>query len=88
MLEKVDFTKMRQGAVQLNLANIITSLRFPLLIVVAILLYQEHYAARLAATWLVVVLILMDTLDGVVVGKVVGNKGRNPALERGIFEQI
>ena len=50
----------------LNIANIITILRFPLLIGVGVLLYQETNALRLAAVLLLIVLIFMDTLDGVV----------------------
>lgn len=50
----------------LNLANLITILRIPLLIGVGVLLYQENDALRLAAVLLIGVLIFMDTLDGVV----------------------
>lgn len=66
MLERADFQKAWQKALQINLANIITTLRFPLLILVVVLLYQERSTVRLTAASLVVVLILMDTLDGLV----------------------
>lgn len=51
---------------RLNLANMITILRLPLLSLVVLLLYQPIEDLRLLATPLLVLLILMDTLDGVV----------------------
>lgn len=50
----------------MNVANLITVLRFPLLVVVVLLLYFGGTAAQLLDAFLIVVLILMDTLDGVV----------------------
>jgi CDP-diacylglycerol--glycerol-3-phosphate 3-phosphatidyltransferase len=49
-----------------SIANTITILRFPLLAGVAVLLYQENDALRLATVFLVALLMFMDTLDGVV----------------------
>lgn len=48
------------------MANAITLARLPLLIVVVGLLYQPESSARFVAAGLIVLLILMDTLDGVV----------------------
>jgi CDP-diacylglycerol--glycerol-3-phosphate 3-phosphatidyltransferase len=48
------------------MANAITILRLPLLGIVVLLLYQEGTGPRLAASLLIALLILMDTLDGVV----------------------
>ena len=50
----------------MNFANLITILRFPLLVVVVLLLYFGGTVGRLIDALLIVVLILMDTLDGVV----------------------
>ncbi len=50
----------------MNLANLITILRFPLLIVVVILLYVGGATAQLIDVPLIVLLILMDSLDGIV----------------------
>lgn len=48
------------------MANVITLARLPLLALVVILLYQPNSGPRFAAAGLVILLILMDTLDGVV----------------------
>ena len=50
----------------INAANIITLLRFPLLIFVVWLLYEGGSAGRMAAVPLVALLIFMDSLDGIV----------------------
>jgi CDP-diacylglycerol--glycerol-3-phosphate 3-phosphatidyltransferase len=50
----------------MNVANLITILRFPLLVVVVLLLYFGGMAGQLIDAFLVVVLILMDSLDGIV----------------------
>lgn len=50
----------------INTANTITVLRFPLLILVVWLLYQGNSTGKAVAVGLTVLLILMDTLDGVV----------------------
>ncbi len=50
----------------MNIANLITTLRFPLLVVVVLLLYFGGAVARFVDAALIVLLILMDTLDGVV----------------------
>ncbi len=49
-----------------NLANAITLLRFPLLLLVVALLYFGGPAAQWVDVGLIALLILMDTLDGVV----------------------
>jgi len=49
-----------------NIANLITVLRFPLLIVVVLLLYFGGAGGQLLSAFLIVVLILMDSLDGIV----------------------
>lgn len=51
---------------QINLANLITIARFPLLIVVVFLLYSGDASDRMTAVALTTLLIFMDTLDGVV----------------------
>ncbi|MGC9358869.1 MAG: CDP-alcohol phosphatidyltransferase family protein [Anaerolineae bacterium] len=48
------------------MANTITILRLPLLFLVSILLYAQSPGWHLAATPLIVLLILMDTVDGIV----------------------
>jgi CDP-diacylglycerol---glycerol-3-phosphate 3-phosphatidyltransferase len=48
------------------MANVITLLRMPLLALVVWLLYQPTAGHRFVAAGLIVVLILLDTLDGVV----------------------
>lgn len=48
------------------MANVITVSRFPLLVVVVLLLYSVSPAARLVSSVLLALLIGMDTLDGVV----------------------
>lgn len=48
------------------MANAITLARLPLLVVIIGLLYQPESSSRFVAAGLVVLLILMDTLDGVV----------------------
>jgi CDP-diacylglycerol--glycerol-3-phosphate 3-phosphatidyltransferase len=50
----------------MNAANLITVLRFPLLVVVVLLLYFGGTAGQLIDAFLIVVLILMDSLDGIV----------------------
>ncbi len=48
------------------MANIITLARFPLLILIIVLLYIESPTARLISAVLVVLLIVMDMLDGLI----------------------
>ncbi len=48
----------------LNLANTITILRLPMLLAVVLLLYVPRAPWRLIASPLIVILILMDTIDG------------------------
>ncbi|MCD6302246.1 MAG: CDP-alcohol phosphatidyltransferase family protein [Anaerolineae bacterium] len=48
------------------MANTITVLRLPVLVVVVALLYARSAPWRVAATPLIVILILMDTMDGIV----------------------
>lgn len=56
-----------QGYVSIiNVANGVTVLRFPLLILVVWLLYQGSVALKLAAVGLLGLLMLMDTIDGAV----------------------
>ncbi|MCK4450430.1 MAG: CDP-alcohol phosphatidyltransferase family protein [Anaerolineae bacterium] len=50
----------------MNVANLITVLRFPLLVVVVLLLYLGGTVGQLIDAPLIVVLILMDSLDGIV----------------------
>jgi len=50
----------------MNLANLITVLRFPLLVVVVVLLYFGGTVGQLIDAPLIVALILMDSLDGIV----------------------
>ncbi len=50
----------------MNIANLITALRFPLLVLVVLLLYFGGSTWQLVDAFLIVVLILMDTLDGIV----------------------
>lgn len=50
----------------MNVANLITILRFPLLVMVVLLLYFGGTLGQLIDAFLVVVLILMDSLDGIV----------------------
>jgi CDP-diacylglycerol---glycerol-3-phosphate 3-phosphatidyltransferase len=50
----------------MNLANLITTLRFPLLLLVVALMYAGGSAGQLADVGLIALLMLMDTLDGVV----------------------
>ena len=50
----------------INLANLITIARFPLLLVVVLLLYGKDPSGRTTAVALTALLIFMDTLDGVV----------------------
>jgi CDP-diacylglycerol--glycerol-3-phosphate 3-phosphatidyltransferase len=50
----------------MNIANLITVLRFPLLIVIVLLLYFGQTIGQLINAPLIVTLILMDSLDGVV----------------------
>jgi len=50
----------------MNIANLITVLRFPLLVVVLLLLYFGGTVGQLIDVPLIVVLILMDSLDGIV----------------------
>ena len=48
------------------MANLITIARFPLLLIIVLLLYADSVGARFAATFLVPLLIFMDTLDGMI----------------------
>jgi CDP-diacylglycerol--glycerol-3-phosphate 3-phosphatidyltransferase len=48
------------------MANLITLSRFPLLVAIVVLLYVPSPALRLVTVGLLVVLILLDTMDGVV----------------------
>lgn len=48
------------------MANLITIARFPLLLLIVLLLYTPAPLARLATVVLLVVLITMDSLDGIV----------------------
>lgn len=57
---------MTSTAKRRNVANAITVLRLPVLLVVTLLLYARSAPWRLAAAPLIVVLILMDTMDGIV----------------------
>jgi CDP-diacylglycerol--glycerol-3-phosphate 3-phosphatidyltransferase len=50
----------------MNIANLITALRFPLLVLVVLLLYFGGSVGQLVDAVLIVVLILMDSLDGIV----------------------
>ena len=50
----------------MNVANLITVLRFPLLIVIVLLLYFGGTVGQLIDAPLIVVLILMDWLDGII----------------------
>jgi CDP-diacylglycerol--glycerol-3-phosphate 3-phosphatidyltransferase len=50
----------------MNVANLITVLRFPLLVVIVSLLYFGGAIGQLIGAPLIVALILMDSLDGVV----------------------
>jgi CDP-diacylglycerol--glycerol-3-phosphate 3-phosphatidyltransferase len=59
--------KQNRNQVQpVNVANLITIARFPLLIVVVLLLYGQDNSGRTTAVALTALLIFMDTLDGVV----------------------
>ena len=49
----------------MNVPNLITALRFPLLVTVVLMLYLGGAAVQVVAVFLIVVLLLMDTLDGV-----------------------
>ncbi|MCA9940639.1 MAG: CDP-alcohol phosphatidyltransferase family protein [Anaerolineales bacterium] len=62
-----DSIRYKQGrSSHINTANTITILRYPLLVFIVWLLYQESRAGKNAAVGLIILLILMDTLDGVV----------------------
>jgi CDP-diacylglycerol--glycerol-3-phosphate 3-phosphatidyltransferase len=50
----------------MNVANLITMLRFPLLVVIVLLLYYGGTMGQLIDAPLIVALILMDSLDGIV----------------------
>ncbi len=50
----------------MNIPNLITVLRFPLLVGIVLLLYLGGAAGQIVAAFLIVVLILMDSLDGMV----------------------
>jgi phosphatidylglycerophosphate synthase len=50
----------------MNLANLITVLRFPVLVLIVVLLYWGESVGQLMDVFLIVVLILMDSLDGIV----------------------
>ena len=51
---------------RINVANLITMLRFPLLVVIVLLLYFGGTVGQLIDAPLIVALILMDSLDGIV----------------------
>lgn len=51
---------------QMNVANLITVLRFPVLVLVVLLLHCSGSVGQLIAVPLIVALILMDSLDGLV----------------------
>lgn len=51
---------------RMNVANLITVLRFPLLVVIVLLLYCGRTVGQLISAPLIVALILMDSLDGIV----------------------
>jgi phosphatidylglycerophosphate synthase len=48
----------------MNLANLITVLRFPLLVLIVVLLYFGGSVGQLIDVLLIVGLVLMDSLDG------------------------
>ncbi len=50
----------------MNLANLITALRFPLLLLVVALMYFGGAAGQLVDVGLIALLILMDSLDGII----------------------
>lgn len=50
----------------MNLANLITLLRFPLLVIIVLLLYFGGTVGQLINAPLIVALILMDSLDGII----------------------
>ncbi len=50
----------------MNVANLITMLRFPLLVLIVLLLYFGGTAGQLIDAFLIIVLLLMDSLDGFV----------------------
>jgi phosphatidylglycerophosphate synthase len=50
----------------MNLANLITVLRFPLLLLVVALLYFGGSAGQFVGVSLIALLILMDSLDGII----------------------
>jgi phosphatidylglycerophosphate synthase len=50
----------------MNLANLITVLRFPLLVLIVVLLYFGGSVGQLIDVVLIVGLILMDSLDGII----------------------
>lgn len=50
----------------MNIANLITTLRFPLLVIIVLLLYFGGAPGQIASAGLIVALILMDSLDGIV----------------------
>ncbi|MCX7681792.1 MAG: CDP-alcohol phosphatidyltransferase family protein [Anaerolineae bacterium] len=50
----------------MNLANLITTLRFPLLVIIVLLLYFGSAVGQVTAAVLIIALILMDSLDGII----------------------
>ncbi|MBK9055101.1 MAG: CDP-alcohol phosphatidyltransferase family protein [Chloroflexi bacterium] len=66
MAQETTFTQDRNQAQPVNVANLITIARFPLLIVVVLLLYGQDGSGLTTAVALTALLIFMDTLDGVV----------------------
>lgn len=50
----------------MNVANLITVLRFPLLVIIVLLLYFGGAAGQLIDAPLIVALIVMDSIDGIV----------------------
>jgi CDP-diacylglycerol--glycerol-3-phosphate 3-phosphatidyltransferase len=49
----------------MNVPNLVTALRFPLLVAVVLMLYLGGAAVQFVAVGLVVILLLMDSLDGI-----------------------
>lgn len=66
MAHETTLKQDRNQAQPVNVANLITIARFPLLLVVILLLYGKDPSGRTTAVALTALLIFMDTLDGVV----------------------
>mgnify|MGYP001047556157 FL=1 len=58
-------SRLVTGVHAMNLPNLITVLRFPLLVVVVVLLFVGGAVVKFLDAFLIILLILMDTLDGV-----------------------